>query len=121
MLRYLLLTETIAGIIFGLFAVGWWPLLGASISTAAFVGWWRIFFAVRRLKGDGVGPQLIRDARNLAFCTGEKDDMAAARRILETRELPPITFGIHFAAFYFSLLPMLIIAVVIFSIRHYLL
>lgn len=121
MLRFLLHTEILAGVMFGLFAVGWWPLIGASFSTAAFVGWWRIFFAVRRLKGDGVGPQLLRDARNLALCSGEPDDMAAARRIINTRELPPITFRVYFAAAWFSLLPILIIAAVILSIRHYLL
>ena len=121
MLRFLLLTENLAGIMFGLFAVGWWPLLGASITTAAVVGWWRIFFAVRRLKGNGAGPQLVRDARNLALCSGEPDGMVAAQRILETRELPPITFGVYLAAFWFSLVPMLLFAAVIFSIRHYLL
>ena len=120
-MRFLLLTENLAGIIFGLFARGWLPLLGASLLTAALIGWWRIFFAVRRLNGGATGPQLIRDARNLALCSGAADEEAEARRILDTRELPSITFGVYFAAFWFSLLPMLLLGAVIFSVRAYLL
>lgn len=112
-------SEVLAGIIFGLLARGWLPLLGASIMTAAFIGWKRIFFAAHRLKRGSSGPELIRDAQNLALCSGAPDVDQAALQILVTRELPPITFGVYFAAFWFSVLPMLLDASVIYSVRAY--
>ena len=115
------MTNLLAGLIFGVAAKSWLVLLAASISTAMFLGWWRIFFAYRRLLVNGSGPQLIRDARNLALCSHARNEAEAVDRILNYRELPPQSFGIYFAAFWFELMPMLILGAVVFAVRMYLL
>lgn len=107
------------GIGIGLLVQTWTTLLVSGASAAALIGWWRIFFAIRRLTGAGQGPQLMRDARNIALTSGSGDDVALAREILATRVLPPVAFGNYFAAFWFELLPMLLIAAVIFALRRY--
>lgn len=114
------MTGLIGGAVIGFVAKGWAPLILATASCAALISWWRIFFAIRRLTGDGSGPQLIVDARNIALTSGVADEQELARKILDTRVLPPITFGNYLAAFWFEIVPMLVLASVVFAVKRYL-